>query len=238
MFVGAREETESLRAAGQERVRPAREQTPCGCLVSALCLASMDEPTTAKKLGGYIANFLRWIKVSHQDPITQPVRSPSPSVSEPLGQDILVVAGTGIKILLKKVEGCLDGTLARAPVAAVNAIIAIKDAVKDNRGAIEKLIIQTAERLLAVDEAVGQGIPDSAKPRMKAFAGILREGIGRLEKMASKGTFRRVLENEADKGAIEDIFKEIDQATKTFQLDIAWFIERRPTTLTWGLGRP
>ena len=44
-------------------------------------------------------------------------------------------------------------------------------AVKDNKDAIEKLFIQTAERLLAVDEAVDQGIPDSAKPRMTDFAG-------------------------------------------------------------------
>ena len=37
--------------------------------------------------------------------------------------------------------------------------------------------------------------------------------------MASKGTLVRVLENEADKGAIEDIFKRIDEATKTFQVN-------------------
>ena len=43
-------------------------------------------------------------------------------------------------------------------------------AVKDNKGTIEELIFQIAERLLAVDEAVDQGIHDSAKPRMTAFA--------------------------------------------------------------------
>jgi len=43
-------------------------------------------------------------------------------------------------------------------------------AVEDNKGAIESLVIQTAERLLAVDNAVDQGIPDSAKPRMTDFA--------------------------------------------------------------------
>jgi hypothetical protein len=37
--------------------------------------------------------------------------------------------------------------------------------------------------------------------------------------MASKGTFVRVLENEADRGAIEGIFKQIDEATKTFQVN-------------------
>jgi hypothetical protein len=42
-------------------------------------------------------------------------------------------------------------------------------AVGDNKGAIEELIIQTAERLLAVDRAMDQGFPDSAKPRITAF---------------------------------------------------------------------
>ena len=32
-----------------------------------------------------------------------------------------------MEMLLKKVEGCLGGTLAKAPVAAVNAIIDIKN---------------------------------------------------------------------------------------------------------------
>ena len=44
-------------------------------------------------------------------------------------------------------------------------------AVQDNKDAIEELIIQTAERLLAVNKAIDEGIPDSAKPRMTAFAG-------------------------------------------------------------------
>jgi hypothetical protein len=36
--------------------------------------------------------------------------------------------------------------------------------------------------------------------------------------MLAKGTFRRVLENEADKKAVEDSFKRIDEAAKTFQV--------------------
>ena len=92
-----------------------------------------------------------------------------------------------MEMLLKKVEGCLGGTLAKTPVAAVNAIIDIKNvrgqsqkwiayllillqAVRDNKGAMEELIIQIAERLLAVNKALDEGIPDSAKPRMTGFA--------------------------------------------------------------------
>ena len=37
--------------------------------------------------------------------------------------------------------------------------------------------------------------------------------------MSAKGTFRRVLENEADKDAISASFKRIDEATKTVQVD-------------------
>jgi hypothetical protein len=56
-------------------------------------------------------------------------------------KDVLVVAWAGMEILLKKV----------------------------NKSAIEELIIQTVERLLAVDKAMDQGFPDSAKPQSTAF---------------------------------------------------------------------
>ena len=46
----------------------------------------------------------------------------------------------------------------------------LHQAVGDNKGATEELIIQTAERLLAVHKAVDQGVPDSGKSRMTAFA--------------------------------------------------------------------
>ena len=48
------------------------------------------------------------------------------SDSKSTAKDILSVAWTGMEMLLKKVEGCLDGTLAKAPVAAINALIEIK----------------------------------------------------------------------------------------------------------------
>lgn len=47
----------------------------------------------------------------------------------------------------------------------------LHQAVGDNKGAVEELIIQTAKRLLAVDKAMDQGVPRSAKPRMAAFIG-------------------------------------------------------------------
>ena len=46
----------------------------------------------------------------------------------------------------------------------------LHQAVGDNKDATVELIIQTAERLLAVEKAVNEGIPDSGKSRMTAFA--------------------------------------------------------------------
>ena len=56
-------------------------------------------------------------------------------------KDVLVVAWTGIEMLLKKVEGCLDGTLAKAPVAAINALIDIKNVCCQFRSAVSLLNI-------------------------------------------------------------------------------------------------
>ena len=41
--------------------------------------------------------------------------------------DALRVGWHGIELLLKKVEGCLDGTPFKVPVAAINALIDLKD---------------------------------------------------------------------------------------------------------------
>ena len=49
------------------------------------------------------------------------------AVSADRAKDVLVVAWNGMEMLLKKVEGCLDGTLAKAPISAINALIDINN---------------------------------------------------------------------------------------------------------------
>ena len=56
-----------------------------------------------------------------------------------------------------------------------------------------------------------------------------RNEIHKLEKMLAKGAFRRILENEVDKKAIEDSFKRIDEAAKTFQVGAILFSNYKPT---------
>lgn len=101
------------------------------------------------------------------------------SNSKSTAKEVLVIAWTGMEMFLKKVEGCFDGTVAKTPIAAIKCMLSVSvryiftdrlQAVGDNKGAIEVLIIQTAERLLAVDKAMDRGVPNSAKPGMKDFA--------------------------------------------------------------------
>jgi hypothetical protein len=47
------------------------------------------------------------------DPLTQDSKLKSTA------KDALLVAWHGLELLLKKVEGCLDGTPAKGPVAAI-----------------------------------------------------------------------------------------------------------------------
>ena len=46
----------------------------------------------------------------------------------------------------------------------------LHQAVGDNKDATVELIIQIAQRLHAVEKAVNEGVPDSRKLRMTAFA--------------------------------------------------------------------
>ncbi|KAF8155552.1 mycorrhiza-induced NACHT/WD-repeat protein [Crassisporium funariophilum] len=68
--------------------------------------------------------------------------------------------------------------------------------------------------------------PIATTGKNKTFL-ILRNEIHKIDEMSEKGTFRRILENDADKNAISASFKRVDEAMKTFQLDIAWTTERK-----------
>jgi hypothetical protein len=63
------------------------------------------------------------------------------AVSADRAKDVLVVAWTGMEMLLKKVERCLDGTLAKPPVAAINALIDIKNVRCQSQSAVSLLDI-------------------------------------------------------------------------------------------------
>ena len=60
-----------------------------------------------------------------QPPAMVPQKEESKSKLTP--KDALLVAWHGMELLLKKVEGCLDGTPAKGPVAAINALIDLKN---------------------------------------------------------------------------------------------------------------
>ena len=46
----------------------------------------------------------------------------------------------------------------------------LHQAVGDNKGATEELLIQTTDRLLAIDQVVNEGVPDSGKSCMTSFS--------------------------------------------------------------------
>ena len=56
-----------------------------------------------------------------------PAMDPQTQDSKLRAKDALMVAWHGIELLLKKVERCLDGTPAKVPVAAINAVIDLKN---------------------------------------------------------------------------------------------------------------
>ncbi|KIM40859.1 hypothetical protein M413DRAFT_72500 [Hebeloma cylindrosporum] len=137
------------------------------------------------------------------------------------------LAWQGMELLLKKVERCLDGTPAKGPVAAINALIDLKNAVGDNDDALRDTIDQVAKRLTAIDKSIDNGVPDTALARMKTFAETLQKEINELKEMSLKGLLIKLLESEVYNGAIAKCFKRIDEATKTLLLDIAWSTERK-----------
>ncbi|KIM38563.1 hypothetical protein M413DRAFT_243564 [Hebeloma cylindrosporum] len=83
----------------------------------------------------------------------------------------LRTAWHGAEWLLKSVQGFLDGTPFKVPIAVVNVLIDLGNAVVDNKDALEELVIRTAERLHIVNTALIKEHEADSKTMLEHFAG-------------------------------------------------------------------
>ncbi|KAG6867426.1 hypothetical protein C0993_002900, partial [Termitomyces sp. T159_Od127] len=125
-------------------------------------------------------------------------------------KDALKTAWHGLRMILKQVEGLLDGAPFKTPVAA---------AVDSNHKSLEELMtriktqIQTIEIALVSSEAA-----DSVSTKMKEdFIKILLEDFSKLYELKDNKLWRNILENEQVKEEIQRILGNIDENTRNFQ---------------------
>jgi hypothetical protein len=110
--------------------------------------------------------------------------APSPPTVHPA----LRAFWSGFTLLLNKVEGCVDGTLAKAPIHAINSIIEMVtvrlhiirelltfpshislQAVIDNQDDLTEQAIQMVERMSVVSNAMGESTAQDSQQSLQHY---------------------------------------------------------------------
>ncbi|KAJ7253919.1 hypothetical protein C8J57DRAFT_1658968 [Mycena rebaudengoi] len=131
------------------------------------------------------------------------------------------LAWHGLKFVSKSVEGVLDGTPFKIPIAVLNKLVTIADAVIENKESMAELMWHIGQRLNIVSEALSNTrLPIDIKPAFDRFASTLKKATESLDKIDNQGLFMRTLELDEHPKQIDDIFRQVDEATKNFQFEL------------------
>ncbi|KAF8192204.1 WD40-repeat-containing domain protein [Mycena galopus ATCC 62051] len=131
------------------------------------------------------------------------------------------LAWTGFKGVASNIEEFLDGTPFKVPIAVLNKVIEIAEAVIDNKDSMTETMSLIGRRLEVVSrELHSKRPPGDIKPTLEHFSIALNNASEELEKMHKSGLLERILKYEEDPQQIQKIFRKIDEATDQFQLEL------------------
>ncbi|KAJ6530216.1 WD40-repeat-containing domain protein [Mycena capillaripes] len=127
----------------------------------------------------------------------------------------------GFKLAAKTVETVVDGTPFKIPIAAVNKVFSIADAIIANQESTAALLLPLGERLNLVSDVLSKKkLPKDIDPTLQRLARIIDESAKKLQDMHDMGLFGRILESEEHPKELADLFRRVDEATKNFELEI------------------
>ncbi|KAG6876055.1 hypothetical protein C0992_001157 [Termitomyces sp. T32_za158] len=152
----------------------------------------------------------------------------SGNLLESKAKDGLKTAWHGLKMILGQVEGLLEGTPFKVPVAAINMLIRLGDAIGDNHESLKELMIriekqvETVKASLSSDDTI-----DIVSTKMREdFARILLHDLSDLQKLENNKLWRNILENEQVKAEIQRILRNFSGNIEDFHLKLMLRIER------------
>ncbi|KAF7341299.1 WD40 repeat-like protein [Mycena venus] len=130
------------------------------------------------------------------------------------------LAWHGLKLVSQNLGAFVDGTPFKIPIAVLNKLVDIADAVIDNKESMAELMLPIGQRLKVVSEALSHSLPTDISPAFDRFASTLKTAAENLDKMDKQGLLMRTLELDEHSKQIGDIFRQVDEATKNFQLEL------------------
>ncbi|KAJ6583538.1 WD40-repeat-containing domain protein [Mycena vulgaris] len=130
-------------------------------------------------------------------------------------------AWNGFKLVAKNVEPFLEGTPFKIPIAVLNKIIESAEAVIENKESMAKLLLPIGQRLKIMGEELSRNQrPRDIDPTLKRFTETLKSVAEQLDEMENQGLIRRTLDSAQHPKEIADIFRQVDEATKNFLLEL------------------
>ncbi|KAG6886378.1 hypothetical protein C0992_004321, partial [Termitomyces sp. T32_za158] len=141
------------------------------------------------------------------------------NLSESKAKDGLKTAWHGLKMILGQVEELLDGTPFKVPVAAINMLIRLGDAISNNHDTLKELMIRIERQIEIVESSLSDDdTTDMVLTKMKKdFARIiLLQDLSDLQKLENNRLWRNILENEQVKAEVQRILRNFGGNTEDF----------------------
>ncbi|KAG6874870.1 hypothetical protein C0992_006138, partial [Termitomyces sp. T32_za158] len=148
-------------------------------------------------------------------------------------KDRLKTAWNGFKMILGWVERLVEGTPFKVPVAAINTLIQLGDAISDNHESLKELIIRIERKLEIVEASLhSDDTTDMVSTKMKEdFARIILQDLFDLQKLENNRLWRNLLENEQVKAEIQRILRRFGENIEDFHLKIMLSIKENTSAM-------
>ncbi|KAG6893759.1 hypothetical protein C0992_008733, partial [Termitomyces sp. T32_za158] len=131
------------------------------------------------------------------------------NLPESKAKDGLKTAWHGLTFILGQVEGLLESTPFKVPVAAINMLIRLGDAISNNHDTLKELMIRIERQVETVEASLSNDdTTDMVSAKMKEhFIRMILEDLSDLQKLENNRLWKNILENEQVKAEIQRILR-------------------------------
>ncbi|KAJ6583515.1 hypothetical protein DFH09DRAFT_273013 [Mycena vulgaris] len=185
-----------------------------GSLPPAVSVQDHADPITTALPGNSMPNVVN----SDEDSTGPQAQAQDPSTTVKKNAK---TAWNDFKLVAKNVEPFLDGTPFKIPIAVLNKIIGTAEAVIDKKESMAELLLPIGQRLKIMGEELTRNQrPRNIDPTLKRFIETLKSVAEQLDEMQNQGLIRCTLDSAEHPKEIADIFRQVDEATKNFLLEL------------------
>ncbi|KAJ2931108.1 hypothetical protein H1R20_g5987, partial [Candolleomyces eurysporus] len=137
-----------------------------------------------------------------------------------LGKDTLKVTLNFTQMLIKKLPGIVDGNPVKGALGLAKTVIEIKEAVKDNMGAVERRIVTIGAQLRILEKALDdpRTYDEERNPLMRQFKKTLEDELAKLSLLHQESILRKIADHENEIKRIAEIFERVNEARIHFEL--------------------